>query len=197
MVLAVYSSSKPAIRYRATLLSMALFAAACSLAFGLTWVRQNAPLGPPFVPKGWGVSIRLPRTFGPTRGYTGRTRDGIEFVGRSEADAGTVIAIHRVELRRGETVEDACRSVTDDDNGLLSLIRLFNPPAMDRSNVKIGDVSGVEMRDAESGAVVRGVLTEPRRAFCVSLQTTCGAPTEELYALFDASCASVRFDRRD
>jgi len=197
MALEVYSASKPAIRYRAGILSIAIFAAATSLAVGLTWVRQGTPLGPPIKPKGWGVSIRLPRVFTTARQRATTTHETIEFHASSNPEHSIELAIHQVPIRRGETAENACRLVLRDDSDLMYLIHLFNPPSLERSATTLGGLSGAELRDAESGAMVRGVLADPRRAFCVSLRAPSGTLTEEAYALFDASCASVRFDRRD
>jgi len=197
MPLEVYSASKPAVRYRAGLLSIAIFAVATSLAVGLTWVRQSTPLGPPIMPKGWGLSIRIPRLFITARPRATTTHETIEFHASPDAERSIELAIHQVPIRKGETAESACRLVLRDDGDLMYLIHLLNPPTLERTHTTLGGLSGAELRDAESGAVVRGVVADPRRAFCVSLRAPSGKPSEEAYALFDASCASVRFDRRD
>ncbi len=196
MPLEVYSASKPAIRYRAGLLSVAIFAAAASLAMGLTWVRQSAPLGPPIAPRGWGVSIRIPRVFTTARPLASTAHDWIEFRASPEVEPAIELAIHQIQIRRGEAADDACRLALCEDN-LSYLIHVLNPPAYARTEVTLGGLNGSELRDEKSGTVVRAVLTDPRRAFCVSLRAPGGTLSDEAYALFDASCASVRFDRRD
>lgn len=197
MALEVYSSAKPAIRHRAALLSMLVFAITASLAAGLSYVRSNSPLGPRIAPQGWGVSLRLPRQLTVARGYDTRSHDWIDFHGSEDSPQPATFSLHRVQLRPGESLDDAARLVLRDNSDLVYLIQLFNPPALERNEGLLGGVAGVEFHDPETGARARCVMAEARRALCFALRPVPESSVDEQASLFRASCESVRFERRD
>ena len=188
----VYSGTRPAARYRATLVASMLLAAALVLAAAMAHRRGGSALAQRIRPEGWVVSFR------PPLGFQTRATGVIEgwrmmhFSAASPIGLAAELFWWERDLASPANPEPLCRSIIEITSALVGMTS--DGLSSHQTTAGIGPGDGVEIQDAGGSLVARTAIHPAATAVAVSLFTYDGPVPEQLYSLFEKTAASVEFD---
>ncbi len=190
MPIEVFTSSKPALPYRALILSLLLFALACLLAGGMAWTRSPELLGPRIMLPGWEISFRPPRQFMPGDRVLSELGPAVPFYARLVSGMTVEVVFRQIPVTPGTDTAEVCRRVLR-SGATWPLSPLLNPQPAE-SIGELGQYDAVELQDPRT--VVRAVVLPTGHAYTVSLGVERPPIDWRLYRLFDLTWRSIEFD---
>lgn len=188
----IYSAIKPAVSYRAWLISAFLLIVASALAGNM--VQRGAGswrAGDLVQPEGWEMSFRAPAQFieidpDPRQfGYT--------YIFEHRPSAGPRVLLTFWRIRAGDTsASNVAKAIIESSRSWFSLV--FGP-APTKAVGRLGSRDALEILDPAVPLVLRTLVWDSGWAYAVSLRVEGGPIDPGLYALFDMTCRSVRFHK--
>lgn len=191
MVIQVWSGEKPALPRRALLGCSVMMGIAGLLAADMTHRRGGDALGSRYSPREWQISFQAPRRFGSPRAALMQRGQALMFGGRMRDRTRSFLAVYQLSAPAPPSAEAVCDAVlrshagSEDDDGASRRHR--------RTDVTLGPLKAVEIRDEGLSIVVRGAIGDHGEAYaiCLGLDHQPIDVDTQAYRLFEATCASV------
>jgi len=186
----VYSTTKPAVPYRAWIAAICLLVLASALAADL--VRRGAgswSAGDLIQPQGWEMVFRPPAQFREVEADP--ERFGSVYVFRHTDREQRMLELTFWRTRADDMSAGQVARLILDQLKAKSWISLFLGPPPTRSAGRMGDREAVEFLDPP--ILLRALVLESGWSYAVTLRVEDGLLDESLYAIFEMTCRSVRF----
>ena len=157
----------------------------------MTWTRSADSLGPVVVPEAWDVSFRVPRRFQPGPLVSTPLGSACPFFGRTRTGHATTLVVRRMANDASQTPSELCaRVLREHAPPSRMLLEAIRGGGMEVSAMNLGRMGGAEIFDPARLTVVRAAVHDGGWGYAVSLGVEAGGIDENLYRLFDSTCAS-------
>ncbi len=187
----VYTSTKPGSPRRAVAASLVLLFGVMALATTMTWSRSAGSLGPAIVPEGWDLSFRVPRRFRPGPLVSTPLGPAYPFFGQARNGPVATLVVRRMANDAAQTPRELCaRVLREHSKHPRTPLEAIRGSGMEVSARNLGRMTGAEIFDPARLTVVRAAVHVSGWGYAVSLGVEGPGIDENMYRLFDSTCAS-------
>lgn len=193
MAIQVYSSTQPAARNRALVVTLGLLLLCTGAAFTMSQQRTSQGGGPLIGGAEFGARFRAPGLSEAPQFLVGGEGIGFRFLMKTENGGEAVLRVRRITVDPDVSPQDVCVHVLRADANPRSTAR---ESTLEGVIARIGNANGIEVRDLNTSTIVRSVVLPGGVAYIASLAVIGSSVDKTLYRQFDRMCKSFEFVSR-